>query len=361
MLNATLKQHISCYLGNHEIVSPRLAGLFNCISEWYNEMENRQLCTLNSKSDNAVLLDQLSDHFAQLAAISGNTTKFQNKISIASSSEKNQQMLTDTEDCIHSLLTRIQKQLSEIKANTVANENRLAEMEKKNNDLDKFAYTVSHDLKSPLRAIASLAQWIEDDLGTAVNDVVKDHLVQLRNRIFRMEDMINAILAYSKSSRTGNEFQLTDTGSLIRDVINSMHCPDNISIQLKGRFPVILTEAIKLQQVFANLLNNSIKFMDKETGVIEAGFFETEDQCQFYIHDNGPGIDKDFQHKAFLLFHSYGAQQKSECNGVGLAIVKRIIDETGGKIWIESEKGKGAKFVFTWPKQQNKIKNTSHV
>lgn len=222
-------------------------------------------------------------------------------------------------------------------------------LEKSNKDLDQFAYVVSHDLKAPLRAIASLAEWIEEDLDDKITPESKANLELLRGRVLRMESLIHGILAYSKAGKNKGELKLIDLNKLILDIVDSIKPSSNINVDIQPDLPTIESEETKLHQVLGNLISNAIKYMDKQNGEIKINYFDLEGTCQFSIEDNGPGIEKEYHNKIFLIFQTLTARDEIESTGIGLSIVKKIIEDQGGKIWVESQLGKGSKFIFTWP------------
>ncbi|MFI5218427.1 MAG: ATP-binding protein [Bacteroidia bacterium] len=234
-------------------------------------------------------------------------------------------------------------------------ENELHALEKRNGELDQFAYVVAHDLKAPLRAISSLSTWIEDDLGSNISNEIKQNFETLKSRITRMENLINGILEYSKAAKTGN-IEKVDSGTLVREIIQSFNCPENFEIRIGKNFPVLQTEKIKLEQVFSNLINNAIKHNARKNAVIEIGCADFEDWCQFYVKDNGHGIDPQFHQKIFVIFQTLQSRDKMESTGIGLSIVKKIVEEQGGKVWVESEPGNGARFEFIWTKHKSEIR-----
>ena len=227
---------------------------------------------------------------------------------------------------------------------------RLHDLEKTNRELDQFAYIVSHDLKAPLRAMSSLVTWIEEDSEKHMTDESKEHLQMVVGRIHRMENLIQGILAYSKAGKNKEVKEPTDVKILVNEVIDSHQVPDLFIINNQVNVSVIETEKIKLSQVFSNLISNAIKYNDKPNGEIEIGSFEQEDCCQFYVQDNGPGIEKQYHEKVFMIFQTLLSRDEVESTGIGLSIVKKIVEEQNGKIWIESGTGQGSRFVFTWPK-----------
>ena len=231
----------------------------------------------------------------------------------------------------------------------------MEDLQKTNKELDQFAYVVSHDLKAPLRAIGNLSSWIEEDLGEALKDDVRDNFEILKGRVERMENLINGILDYSRATRRAGEESIVPVELLIKDTIELLSPPANIKIEMDDDLPMVYTERTKLQQVFANLISNSIKHNDKAEGIVKITSSETNDFYEFAIEDNGPGIDKLYHDKIFVIFQVLQARDQKENTGVGLAIVKKIIDEMEATIRIESDLGKGAKFIFTWPKKPQPI------
>lgn len=223
-------------------------------------------------------------------------------------------------------------------------------LEKTISELDKFAYVVSHDLKAPLRAIGNLTGWIEDDLGDQLPEAAREHFNTIKGRVVRMEGLINGILDYTKASKNSGELQPFETNELVRESIDLIGSPTNAVINVRENLPVMKAERVKLQQVFLNLIHNSIKYNDKEDIQVEIGCEDAGANWRFFVKDNGPGIEAHYHEKIFVIFQTLNARDEVESRGVGLAIVKKIIEEEGGKIWVESEKGKGATFCFYWPK-----------
>lgn len=242
----------------------------------------------------------------------------------------------------------IQHDITEVKNAEIAIRDYATDLEKKNKELDQFAYVVSHDLKAPLRAINNLSEWIYEDLGNDVSPDIKSNLSLLRGRVKRMEALINGILDYSRAGRIKAKVEMVDVAELIADVIESLAIPHHYRIIVPGELPFLKTEKIALEQVFSNLISNAVKYNNSPNPIIEIEHKTIENQHQFCVRDNGPGIESEFFDKIFIIFQTLQSRDKVESTGVGLAIVKKIIDEKGGKVWVESEKGKGAGFYFTW-------------
>lgn len=227
------------------------------------------------------------------------------------------------------------------------------DLSKINEELNQFAYIVSHDLKAPLRGIATLADWIKEDiadLGVTLTEDIKDNVKLLDSRIGRMQNLIEGILNYSRVGRIQAEKEELKSYEVVHEVISLLNVPKGYTIDMKGEFPVIFSNKTWLQQVFANLLSNAIKYHDKEQGKITIAY---EDDAKFHIfsvEDDGPGIAKEYQEKIFKIFQTLQSRDDVESTGIGLTIVKKIIEELGGKIWIESDGENGSKFLCTIPK-----------
>jgi len=244
----------------------------------------------------------------------------------------------------------IESDISERKKSEEKMAEYLRNLEKTNKELDKFAYVVSHDLKAPLRAIGNLTGWIEEDAGHMLPGEVRKNFNLIKERVMRMESLINGILDYSKAAKKNNQMEVTDINKMVKDTIEFLGQPSSCKFIIENDLPEILCDKIKIQQVFMNLIGNGIKFNTKAEKKIRISSHSSEDHYQFSISDNGPGIDPRFHEKIFIIFQTISTRDEFESTGVGLAIVKKIIEEQSGKIWVESKQGKGSTFHFTWPK-----------
>ncbi|MEO0293163.1 MAG: two-component regulator propeller domain-containing protein [candidate division WOR-3 bacterium] len=228
------------------------------------------------------------------------------------------------------------------------------ELEKKvaerTKELESFAYIVSHDLKAPLRSINQLSEWIIEDYYEKLDEKGKENLKLLKDRTLRMNNMIQGILEYSRIGRTEGEVEKVDLNSLVKETIEILSPPKNIKIKIENKLPIYMADRTRLIQIFQNLLSNAIKYIDKPKGIIKIGCTEEKNYWKFSISDNGPGIDKKYHEKIFEIFQTLG-NKKEESTGIGLTIVKKIVELYKGKIWVESKLGKGTTFFFTLPKQ----------
>ena len=219
-----------------------------------------------------------------------------------------------------------------------------------NQELNDFAYVVSHDLKAPLRGIRALADWISTDYTDTLDSEGQEQLRLLVNRVDRMHNLIEGILQYSRIGRIRDEIIPIDLRTLLPNVIDLLVPPAHITIAVQEDLPVINAEPTKLLQVFQNLLSNAIKYMDKTEGHIAVNGTEFDASWRFSVSDNGPGIEEKHFQTIFQMFRTLSPRDGFESTGVGLTIVKKIVEMHGGTIWVESEPGQGTTFLFTIPK-----------
>ncbi|RDV14625.1 HAMP domain-containing protein [Pontibacter diazotrophicus] len=225
------------------------------------------------------------------------------------------------------------------------------ELDRKNKELDQFAYVVSHDLKAPLRGIEVVSRWVEEDMGTQLPPKVQEYLMMMRIRVHRMENLINGILALARIGRTKQIEEEVDVNILLSEVVDMLTPPPGFRIEVQDNMPILYTIRIQLQQVFSNLINNAIKYHDKSEGLIKVTCQELDDFYEFSVADNGPGIDPDYHERIFVIFQTLQERDAVESTGVGLTIVKKIVEWQGGTIGVRSQPGQGATFTFTWPKK----------
>ena len=209
----------------------------------------------------------------------------------------------------------------------------------------------AHDLKAPLRGIGTLADWIASDYADKFDEPGRQQLGLLKRRVTRLAELINGILHYSEIGRLTNRREIVDLGKLVPETIALLDPPAHIQVVVRGELPALVSEKVRLGQVFHNLIDNAIKFMDKPQGRIEIGCTDQGGAWQFGVTDNGPGIEERHFEKIFQMFQTLAPRDQRESTGIGLPIVKKIVELFGGRIWVESKPGLGSTFFFTLPKQ----------
>ena len=234
-------------------------------------------------------------------------------------------------------------------------ENLLAELEASNKGLQEYAHIVSHDLKSPLRSVSALATWLYEDYKDQLDETGSYNLKMMQEKIEGMDKLITGILKYSTVNNDVFDNTEVDVNEVIQEITEIIYIPENVSINIAQQLPVIKADKTKIHQLFQNFLSNAAVNIDKPKGVIEIDFKEIDNYWEFSIKDNGVGIPEEYHEKIFQIFQSIGNQERS--TGIGLSIVKKIIDRYSGKVWLESEIGEGTTFYFTLAKNPKNHKN----
>ena len=242
----------------------------------------------------------------------------------------------------------IVRDITEINSLQIQKEKLLEKLEKSNNELQEYAHIVSHDLKSPLRSIDALVNWIKEDNLEKLDDTSIQNFNLIETTLEKMEQLISDVLMYSSVGSESLEKQTVDLDALIKELKNILFVPDHVSINVLQPLPKIEGEKVKLQQLFQNLISNAIKFIDKDVGLVEIDVKDIGTHYEFSIKDNGIGIEEKFHEKIFKIFHALNKSKDS--TGIGLSIVKKIVDLHEGHIWLESKPNMGTTFFFTLKK-----------
>ncbi|WP_373539823.1 PAS domain-containing protein [Chamaesiphon sp.] len=223
-------------------------------------------------------------------------------------------------------------------------------LEHRNQELDSFVYIVSHDLKAPLRAITNLSRWIEEDLESSLTVANQAQMTLLRSRVERMSATIDGLLDYARTGQTTDiSSESVVVAQLLAEVIDSLSPPPTFCLDI-APMPTISTNRLLLFQVFVNLIGNAIKHHDRSDGSIHISAQERGDCYEFAVSDDGAGIAPEQHERVFRIFQAVNPQNRADSKGIGLAIVKKIVQAQGGTIWLESQLGKGTTFYFTWLK-----------
>lgn len=225
------------------------------------------------------------------------------------------------------------------------------ELRRSNKELQDFAYVTAHDLKAPLRGIGTLTDWITSDYADKLDEQGQSHLDLLKGRVSRMSELIDSILHYSEIGRTSKCLERVDLSLLVPEIIAQVTPPATIQVTIEDALPTVVSERVRMIQVFQNLISNAIKYMDKPQGHVRIGCCEKEQSWTFRVADDGPGIDEKYFGKIFEMFQTLTRRDELESTGIGLAVVKKIVELHGGAVWVESTVGQGTTFFFTLPKQ----------
>jgi light-regulated signal transduction histidine kinase (bacteriophytochrome)/HAMP domain-containing protein len=230
-----------------------------------------------------------------------------------------------------------------------------------NTELQEYAHITAHDLKAPLRAIATLANWLATDYADLFDEQGKHQVELMIGRTQRMSNHIDSILKYSEVGRSEGEQTNIDLNSLVNDIISIIAPPEHIEITIQPNLPVIFADKTRIIQLFQNLLTNAIKYNDKSQGKIEISCTDENSFWEFSIADNGVGIEEKHFKKIFKIFQTLAPRDQIESTGIGLSLVKKIVELHHGRIWLQSKPGHGTRFFFTLPKEprkQNNLKKT---
>ena len=229
------------------------------------------------------------------------------------------------------------------------------DLERANSELQQFATIASHDLKQPLRGISHLAQWAIEDGGEAMPEASKEHLHKLQARVVRLGQLLDDLLEYSRAGADAGADEEIDVRVLVDQVIELSDAPIGFKFAFQGEFPKLVTQRVPLSIVFRNLIGNAVKYRLKDDGTITitAGKNSSGEQ-QFIVSDDGRGIAPKFHQYVFGMFSKLNSADEIESSGMGLAMIKKLIDARGGIIELESAEGEGATFTFTWPVKRSR-------
>ena len=223
----------------------------------------------------------------------------------------------------------------------------LDKLEKNNKELQEYAHIVSHDLKSPLRNVSALTAWLKEDFEDSFDEDGLQKFKHIEDTLSKMDQLIDGVLNYSSIDKKTAKIEKINLNTLLKTILNTIYVPPHINVTILHNLPTIHADSIKIEQLFQNLISNAINYMDKDEGWIKIDFSDKKSHYEFSVSDNGIGIPKKYFKKIFNIFQSVNEKQST---GIGLSIVKRIVELYNGKIWLESELGKGTTFYFTLKK-----------
>ncbi|WP_295128699.1 ATP-binding protein [uncultured Chitinophaga sp.] len=225
----------------------------------------------------------------------------------------------------------------------------LKEKELVNNQLERFMYVVAHDLQSPLSGAMGLMMLMQEDPRIQEHDDLLEFTTMAVKASSSLSAMITAIFEYSRKNELQQIVEDVDLNELVNEIKEMLFPPDHIKIKIEGKLPVIFSVRSKLHQVFQNLIGNAIKYNDKAEGEIVVGVNETDSFYEFFVRDNGPGIEEKDNERIFKLFEVVD-EENGDSTGIGLNILKMLVESQGGKVWVQSFRGEGSCFYFQWRK-----------
>ncbi len=223
------------------------------------------------------------------------------------------------------------------------------DLESSNKGLQEYAHIVSHDLKSPLRSISALTTWMYEDYKDKLDDNGVYNLKMMQDKVESMDKLIDGILKYSTIKSDNLDNSIVDVNEVVQEIKDIIFIPDHVTVKTANTLPTIYADRTKIHQLIQNFLSNAVVHIEREKGLVEVGCVDRDTHWEFSIKDNGVGIPKEYHEKIFKIFQSIGNKERS--TGIGLSIVKKIIDLYEGKVWLESEIGVGTTFFFTLKKQ----------
>jgi PAS domain S-box-containing protein len=225
------------------------------------------------------------------------------------------------------------------------------ELKRSNEDLERFAYVISHDLQEPLRAVTSYAQLLAKSYGDKLDDKARKYIEHISSGAERMRVLINGLLELSRLSTEPPKMQPLDCGRILEQVLASLEVlrEETGARVTHDPLPTVMGNPVRLTQLFLNLIGNGLKFHGEQPPHVHIGARREGKEWVLSIEDNGIGIDQKYVDAIFVMFKRLHSRNEYPGSGIGLAVVKKIVEQHGGRIWVESEPGKGSKFWFTLP------------
>ncbi|WP_269236472.1 sensor histidine kinase [Flavobacterium flavigenum] len=338
-LNSLLKRQITKHLGG--AVPDGFESFLNAVNNSYINFDEQMALLQRAMKFSS---DELFEANEKLREEARTLKEVNNNLEFILSS-MNLDINNDSSDKI-SATEYIKRQSEEIIKINGQREKLLKNLELQNQELSDYAHAVSHDLKAPLRSINTLIEWfITDNRDNLSTDNLNSLNLILLN-VEKMDLLIKGILDYSSIDKLQSENRIVDFNFLLDEIIRTTLIPANCKIKLQNQLPKIYGNYYRFKQLFENLIDNSIKYNDKEKGIIEIGYSINKNNLpEFYVKDNGIGIDKAYKDKIFNIFTKLDSSGNS--SGIGLSIVKKIVQYYNGEIWVESDLSKGTTFFFT--------------
>jgi len=241
--------------------------------------------------------------------------------------------------------------VTETKEAQIDNQRLTRRLARASRELEQFAYVASHDLRAPLRAIDTLSEWLEHDLGDALEGDSREQMRLLRGRVRRMDRLLADLLEYARVGRVPALAEVVDPEAMIREVVDLLQLDGTLDIRIPTPLQPLVTAKAQLKRVFINLLSNAAKHNDRNVCLVEIRCRDTGEFLEYTVTDDGPGIPPEFHDRVFQMFQTLKPRDVLEGSGMGLALVRRIVELANGRIQIDSAGRRGTTFRFTWPKE----------
>ncbi|VXB21714.1 Two-component sensor histidine kinase [Flavobacterium sp. 9AF] len=340
-MKSLLNRQINKLIKTNPEVLQSLQPFFNAVNESYGNYED-QLSMLQRamKISSDELFEankKLREEANSLKEVNENLSNILKSINLDATKLADEKEFNQTE--------YLKKQAEEIILMTNQREELLKNLETQNQELNEYAHVVSHDLKAPLRNIDTLINWVIEDNKERMGENCLNSLNLVLSNVEKMDLLIKGILDYSTIDKLESEDRWLNINHIIEEVLRIMNIPKNVNFKIQENLPKLYGNAWRFKQVFQNLIQNAIKYSDKEEIIIEIGSKENKDSFEFFVKDNGIGIAENYFHKIFNVFTKL--QSNTPSSGIGLSIVKKIVNYYDGEIWLESQEGLGSTFFFT--------------
>ncbi len=350
-MHPLLKRQLKKHLPEHLKDDARLGVLWDAIGNSYENLEEKldmiqHATTLSSK--------ELYEANKRLNKETEQQREILEALSIALYAFKSNEVESEVYNGFmdhEKLVEGIQYQTNKIIEITSEKDRLLKNLELRNESLNNYAHMVSHDLKSPIRNVHSLLSWVFEDSNEDFKKSSKENVELIFENLGKMDRLIDGILKHASIDNVEEDSEKIDLNKLVKTIVSRSHMPKNVKVKIRSKLPTLTINRYRMQQLFDNLISNALKAVENaEMGIVEIDFKEEGTALLFSVSDNGIGIPQQHQKNIFDMFKKLTLD--SSATGIGLALVKKIINYYQGDIWISSEVNKGTTVFFTINKKQ---------
>ncbi|MGB0839542.1 MAG: sensor histidine kinase [Chitinophagales bacterium] len=351
-MNRLLKRQVRKFLGGMDNIPPEMMPFIDAINKSYTHFEEdrtllERAMDISSEELHVTNTKLRADAKKQKAILVKLRASLNTLLSVKKTEGESIDISNDED--ILGVIDLIETQSNKLKNYEEKQRKLIEKLAAANEELTSYAYVVSHDLKAPLRGIGSITDWLVEDYSDILDDDGRHHLKLLKKRVTRMHNLIEGILAYSRIGRKDEKIDQMNLNELLSDMVDSMAPGKPVQMNVKDNLPKLLINRTRITQILQNLVSNAIKYNNKDTIQIDIEGEMKPNGWILSVRDNGPGIDEKYHKKIFQIFQTLQKRDKYESTGVGLTVVKKIMDQYQGEVWIKSSKGKGATFYLEFP------------